>query len=94
MCMNEGVALGLENHARRGGDGLHGGTEPECDHHEYALEFCAGQGGTRSRSERRPTSPVSVPPCVYRPGGNWSRVGQDREASDGSPVQMVGRRSP
>ncbi len=24
---------------------MHGGTEPECDHHEYALEFCAGQRG-------------------------------------------------
>ena len=24
------------------GDGLHGGTGPECNHHEYALEFCAG----------------------------------------------------
>ncbi len=23
------------------GDGLHGGTEPECNHHEYALEFFA-----------------------------------------------------
>ncbi len=39
------------------GDGLHGGTEPECNHHEYALEFCAGQGGPRSRSERWPTKP-------------------------------------
>ncbi len=27
----------------RGGDGLRGGTEPECNHQEYALEFCAGQ---------------------------------------------------
>ena len=26
------------------GDGLHGGTEPECNHHEYALEFCRRPG--------------------------------------------------
>ncbi len=30
------------------GDGLHDGTEPECDHHEHALEFCAGQSHPRS----------------------------------------------
>ena len=81
----------------RGGDGLHGGTEPECNHHEYALEFCAGQ--TRTTLPHRSETLLAVFPrrrsrrgkTARRVVRDGPRCSEERESPPGKPVASKGQ---
>ena len=58
----------------RGGDGVQSGAEPECNHHEYALEFCAGQAGAAEARARSSAGKTGNDPIVLRKHGGRRRM--------------------